>query len=83
MLEPIIVPKDRIGCLSSAEAIPTTISGTEVPIAIKKKLIVYSGKCRCLATLDEDLMKNSVDFISSRELIKIRNTFSRAVMKNV
>lgn len=42
MFEPMVVPKARIGFLSKAEVMPTTVSGSEVAVAMSNALIVYS-----------------------------------------
>ncbi len=57
-LEPMALPKDKIGLPSIAEVIPTIISGSEVATATIKKLMVYAEIPIWREILVEELIKS-------------------------
>ncbi|OHB47742.1 MAG: hypothetical protein A2106_01290 [Planctomycetes bacterium GWF2_40_8] len=77
MFEPIALPNGRIGFFSSADVIPTTVSGKDVEMAIRRKVTVYPDRLKNLAIFVEELINNAVLFIRRYELMKITTKYSK------
>ena len=72
IFDPIEVPNDKIESCARPDLIATNASGKEVPIAIKKKLMVYSEIFKWCAILAEDSVNHDTDFISITDAPKTR-----------
>ena len=69
MFDPIALPKESIGFLFKAEVIPTTVSGKEVEVAIRRKVMVYPERLKYRAILEDDPMNRPVLLIRKYELM--------------